>query len=99
MLLEEIKEKVVLLSPSDRLALMQVIVASLQENKATNNDDYLAKVRQSKFIGCFEGDPDLSTNSEDVISKEIAKIAMLGGAFKFLETEPDIYTLDDGQPV
>jgi len=64
MSLQEITEKVVLLSPSDRLALVQVIIASLQESKATNQHDYLAKLRQSKFIGCFEGDPDLATNSE-----------------------------------
>ncbi|WP_199288978.1 hypothetical protein [Pseudanabaena sp. FACHB-1998] len=37
--------------------------------------------------------------SAEISSKEIAKIAMLGNAFKFLETEPDIYTLEDGQPV
>jgi len=37
--------------------------------------------------------------SAEISSKEIAKIAMLGDAFKFLETEPDIYTLEDGQPV
>jgi hypothetical protein len=37
--------------------------------------------------------------SAEISSKEIAKIAILGDAFKFLETEPDIYTLEDGQPV
>ena len=99
MLLEEITEKVILLSPSDRLALVQVIITSLQEKKAMSHHDYLAQVSQSKFIGCFEGDPDLSTNSEEITSREITKIAMLGDAFKFLETEPDIYTFEDGQPV
>lgn len=64
MLLEEITEKVVLLSVSDRLSLMQMIIASLQENNAVNHDNYLEKLRQSKFIGCFEGDPELSNNSE-----------------------------------
>jgi hypothetical protein len=33
----------------------------------------------------------------EISSKEIAKIAMLGDPFKFLE--PDIYTLEDGLPV
>jgi len=37
--------------------------------------------------------------SAEISSKEIAQIAILGDAFKFLETEPDIYTLEDGQPV
>ncbi|MFM7885487.1 MAG: hypothetical protein ACKPCM_02070 [Pseudanabaena sp.] len=35
----------------------------------------------------------------EISSKEIAKIAILGDTFKFLETEPDIYTLEDGQPI
>lgn len=37
--------------------------------------------------------------SAEISSQEIARIAMLGDAFKFLETEPDIYTLEDGEPV
>ncbi len=37
--------------------------------------------------------------SAEISSKEITKIAILGDAFKFLEIEPDIYTLEDGQPV
>ena len=35
----------------------------------------------------------------EISSKGIAKIAMVGDAFKFLETEPDIYTLEDGETV
>jgi hypothetical protein len=99
MLLEEITEKVVLLSPQELLSLMQVIVGALQKKQNPDQPVHLTQLRQSKFIGCFEGDPDLSTNSEEITSKEISKIAMLGDAFKFLETEPDIYTLEDGEPV
>ncbi|WP_310488300.1 hypothetical protein [Chamaesiphon sp. VAR_69_metabat_338] len=30
---------------------------------------------------------------------EIANLAQMGGSFDFLEHEPDLYTLDDGEPV
>ncbi len=44
MLLEEITEKVVLLSPSDRLAVMQVIITSLQEKKRDQVSDRSAVI-------------------------------------------------------
>ena len=31
--------------------------------------------------------------------REIANLAQMGGSFDFLEHEPDLYTLDDGEPV
>jgi hypothetical protein len=31
--------------------------------------------------------------------REIANLAQMGGSFDFLEQEPDLYTLDDGEPV
>jgi hypothetical protein len=31
--------------------------------------------------------------------QEIANLAQMGGSFDFLEHEPDLYTLDDGEPV
>lgn len=30
---------------------------------------------------------------------EITQLAQCGGAFQFLEDEPDIYTLEDGEPI
>ncbi|WP_293149257.1 MULTISPECIES: hypothetical protein [unclassified Microcoleus] len=30
---------------------------------------------------------------------EIAQLAQIGGAFQFLHDEPDIYTLEDGEPI
>jgi hypothetical protein len=32
-------------------------------------------------------------------TRELAHLAQAGGAFKFLEDEPDLYTLTDGEPV
>jgi hypothetical protein len=31
--------------------------------------------------------------------REIAHLAQMGGSFDFLGHEPDLYTLDDGEPV
>jgi hypothetical protein len=31
--------------------------------------------------------------------REIANLAQIGSSFDFLEHEPDLYTLDDGEPV
>jgi hypothetical protein len=30
---------------------------------------------------------------------EITQLAQSGGAFQFLHDEPDIYTLEDGEPI
>lgn len=32
-------------------------------------------------------------------AKEIENLAKTGGAFEFLHDEPDIYTLEDGEPI
>lgn len=32
-------------------------------------------------------------------NQEIMKLAEMGSAFDFLQNEPDIYTLEDGEPV
>lgn len=31
--------------------------------------------------------------------QDVANLAQIGGAFDFLEHEPELYTLDDGEPV
>jgi hypothetical protein len=31
--------------------------------------------------------------------QEVANLAQMGGSFDFLEYEPDLYTIDDGEPV
>ncbi len=43
--------------------LTEAIDAHYQKIQAFNSDS-LAQLRQSKFIGCFNGDPDLAANSE-----------------------------------
>jgi hypothetical protein len=35
----------------------------------------------------------------EVSTKEMMNLAMVGGSFNFLHDEPDIYSLEDGEPV
>jgi len=35
----------------------------------------------------------------EISTKEITNLAMVGGSFDFLNDEPDIYSLADGEPV
>ncbi len=35
----------------------------------------------------------------EVSTKEMMSLAMVGGSFNFLHDEPDIYSLEDGEPV
>jgi hypothetical protein len=39
------------------------------------------------------------TEYSEVTTQEIMQIAQQGGAFDFLHDEPDIYTLEDGEPI
>ena len=36
---------------------------------------------------------------DDTTSNDLAAIAQHGGAFDWLKDEPDLYTLEDGEPV
>ncbi len=45
-------------------SLAEVIDAYYQQIRSAHHDP-LARLRQSKFIGCFKGEPDLATNSKE----------------------------------
>jgi hypothetical protein len=45
------------------------------------------------------GEADTSKKLDYPCLQEVANLAQMGGAFDFLEYEPDLYTLDDGEPV
>ncbi|BAZ50797.1 hypothetical protein NIES4103_34140 [Nostoc sp. NIES-4103] len=32
-------------------------------------------------------------------TRDLIQLAQIGGSFKFLEDEPDIYSLEDGEPI
>ncbi len=36
---------------------------------------------------------------DDITADDLAAIAQHGGAFDWLKDEPDLYTLEDGEPV
>ena len=38
-------------------------------------------------------------NSSEPLTRDLMLLAQTGGAFNFLENEPDIYSLDDGEPI
>jgi hypothetical protein len=56
----------------DQLTLVENLLNQLTAylNKATGEEeeqpDPLASLRNSDFIGCFSGDPDLAKNSEEI---------------------------------
>jgi hypothetical protein len=37
--------------------------------------------------------------SDEISTRDLMNLAMVGGSFAFLYDEPDIYTLEDGEPV
>ena len=49
---------------------------SLENTSETtlNNDDPLAQLRNSDFIGCFSDDPDLSENSENIAQRILSNV-------------------------
>jgi hypothetical protein len=38
-------------------------------------------------------------DSSEPSTRDLVLLAQTGGAFNFLENEPDIYSLDDGEPI
>ncbi|MBH8574655.1 hypothetical protein I8752_16810 [Nostocaceae cyanobacterium CENA369] len=38
-------------------------------------------------------------DSSEASSRDLIQLAQIGGSFKFLEDEPDIYSLEDGEPI
>jgi hypothetical protein len=42
---------------------------------------------------------ELFFDNSEPSNQEIAKLAEMGNSFNFIQDEPDIYTLEDGEPV
>ncbi len=68
-LLDHVMAKLKVLPADEQDAIASRFLDDLENKQAgkvtfTNNPDPLAKLRQSKFIGCFEGEPNLAANSE-----------------------------------
>jgi len=68
-LLESVMAKLRLLPTDEQDAIASRFLAELENEQARkvtfiDNPDSLAKLKQSKFIGCFDGEPNLAANVE-----------------------------------
>jgi hypothetical protein len=51
------------------------------------------------FDSSLISEADTSGNLDYPCLKEVTNLAQMGGSFDFLKYEPDLYTIDDGEPV
>jgi hypothetical protein len=51
------------------------------------------------FDSSLIGTVDISEKLDYPSLQEVANLAQMGGSFDFLEHEPDLYTIEDGEPV
>jgi len=68
-LLERVMAKLKVLPADEQDAIASRFLAELENEQSekgmfTDNPDPLAKLKQNKFVGCFDGKPDLAANSE-----------------------------------
>ncbi len=68
-LLERVIAQLKVLPADEQDAIASRVLAELENEQAgkvtfTDNPDPLAKLKQSKFIGCFDDEPNLAANSE-----------------------------------
>ena len=55
---------------------------------------------QQLFFGSsLIGDADTLKKLDYPCLQEVANLAQMGGSFDFLEDEPDLYAIEDGEPV
>jgi hypothetical protein len=72
----------------------------LLERYATKHSTPLEDLIREYLSYLLEGgEPVIATATDIPSSTMIASIAAQSGSFHWLEDEPDIYTLDDGDPV
>jgi len=64
------------------------------------SDQQLNQVLQ--FVNQVSPENDINyeaINTPEIKTQEIMNLADIGGSFNFLNNEPDLYTLEDGEPV
>lgn len=77
--LENVLNKLSELSEAEQEAIAQMILTTIEDKKLENNkmssdnNDPLAELRNSDFIGCFSGEPDLAEKSEQIAQEIISK--------------------------
>jgi hypothetical protein len=87
MLLTELLPNVQTLSHTDKLLLLNVLVTELLQDEGLSETD-ISKITSISSPGF-----------DEPTTQELTQIAQSGNAFKFLENEPDLYTLADGEPI
>ncbi len=66
------------------------------------NDDRRDKINIRRSLSQEERqllEKELFVDDSEPSTQELMQLAQRGGAFDFLDDEPDIYTLEDGEPV
>jgi hypothetical protein len=77
--LENVLNKLSELSEAEQEAIAQMILTTIEDKKqgknkmSSDNNDPLAELRNSDFIGCFSGEPDLAEKSEQIAQEIISK--------------------------
>lgn len=75
--LEKAISKLSELSESEQETIAQIIITTIENKKEEKNgyveDDPLAELRNSDFIGCFADEPDLAEKSEQIAQDIISK--------------------------
>jgi|688.fasta_scaffold1379738_2 hypothetical protein len=68
-------------------------IDQLSEEKLNQVLQFIHQVNQENNIN------HALTNTPEITTQEIMALADIGGSFDFLNHEPDLYTLEDGEPV
>jgi hypothetical protein len=94
---------------------IQTIAEELEVNMMTTNTQLVSSIidlieslpeaeqnlltQRLFFDSSLIGEADTSQKLDYPRLQEVANLAQVGGSFDFLESEPDLYTIDDGEPV
>jgi hypothetical protein len=78
--------------PCDRENILNFIHHVRSKYPQRTTEDIDRQIREERDSWDNEEYPDWT-------SEELMQLAMQGGAFNFLRDEPDIYTLEDGEPI
>jgi hypothetical protein len=68
-------------------------IDQLSEEKLNQVLQFIQQVNQENNIN------HALINTPEITTQEIMALASIGGSFDFLNNEPDLYTLEDGEPV
>ena len=67
---DEYARKLSYIQEHEELGVLEAIASAIEfryQQLQQENKDPLAKLKESPFIGCFQAEPDLAANSEDIL--------------------------------